>query len=237
MALISNVLVTGGTGFVGHWMHSTQPDGTFAVYQNKQEYQTVWEMGNWDAIVHLAPVSPNRVLKYAAKHPARVLFASSGAVYEQHTDYAFNKRLWEMMCKYSEADVVIARLFTFIGAHLKNLYAITNFIECARQGSPIIVTGNPKTVRTYLYGADLGRWMWKLLLEGDGIYDVGGEKPYTIAQIARLVADVVNTKVKIVNKDMPYSHYVPDVTRAHELGCVETVGLREAIERTINEHE
>ena len=49
-------------------MAATQPNpnDVLVVCQDRKNYQTRWEMGNWDAIVHLAPVSPARVLKYAA---------------------------------------------------------------------------------------------------------------------------------------------------------------------------
>ena len=169
MNSLNNVLINGGTGFVGYWMDRTKPGTGMVVLQNHENYQTRWELGRWDAIVHLAPVSPSRVLKYAQKHGTRVLFASSGAVYEGTNIYAYHKRLWEDQCKCSGVDLVIARLFTFIGAHLKDLYAITHFMEAAKAGKPIEVWGDGSTIRSYLYGEDLGRWRWKILLDGKGV--------------------------------------------------------------------
>ncbi len=233
---ISKVLITGGTGFVGHWMQAMKPDNIMCRFTGQDGYNNMaWDLIHPDAIVHLAPVSPARILKYAQKHNARVLFASSGAVYEQKTDYAKNKRRWEKECLDSGADVVIARLFTFVGAHLKNLYAITNFIENAKRGEPLRVQSNGEAVRSYLYGKDLGRWMWKLLLKGEGVYDVGGSVSYSILEVARLVADIARVQIEVWPSGPPSTIYLPNTTRAHELGCKETVGLREAIERTIND--
>ena len=179
------------------------------------------------------------MLKYAKKHDTRVLFASSGAVYgglPNYADYAYDKRNWELMCAHSGVDVVIARLFAFVGAHLPNKYAITNFIENAKAGKPLEVWGDGSSVRTYLYGEDLGRWMWKLLLEGNGVYDVGGSMKHTILNVARMVASVIPAKIHVLNDGAPASYYVPfDLDRAHNLGCRETIGLKDAIERTVNE--
>ncbi len=240
MASITKVLITGGTGFVGYWMQQTKPAGILAGFRNHNDYAGFWETSNWNAIVHLAPVSPARVLAYASRHKVRVLFASSGAVYKGTNEYADNKRKWEQECLNSGANVIIARLFTFVGAHLKNLYAITNFIENAKRGKPLEVWGGGNSVRSYLYGEDLGRWMWKLLLEGhnyrdSGAYDVGGPTPFFILDLARLVTDIIPASRRYTKPDYPNSYYVPNVARAHALGCEETIGLREAIERMIND--
>lgn len=237
MSSTNRVLVTGGTGFVGYWMRQTQQNNVEMLALNSVEYTAEeWTDGDWTHIAHLAPVSPSIVLKYAKEHKARVLYCSSGAVYEGATEYAYNKRLWESECVRSGVDVVIARLFTFIGAHLKNKYAITRFIEAAKSGRPPEVWGDGKTIRSYLYGEDLGRWMWKILLDGDGIYDVGSSVPYALANVAAMVSDVCDAPRPICTLlDHEHSIYLPDTTRARALGCAETVGLQEAIERVLNE--
>ena len=231
----NRVLISGGSGFVGYWMGKTNPKDTLSMLVSSKGYQDTWEGYDFTHIVHLAPVSPARVLKYAKEHGTRVLFASSGAIYNGRNQYAYHKRLWEAECVHSNVDVVIVRLFTFIGARLKNLYAITRFIEAAKAGKPLEVWGDGSTVRSYLYGSDLGNWMWKLLLEGEGVYDVGSATPYSIREVARLVADVIPAKIQYVNVHAPVTCYLPDISRARELGCEETVNLREAIERVINE--
>lgn len=231
---ISNVLVIGGSGFVGKAMHYA-PSRSFAteVYYDREQYDKLWEFGNWDAIVHLAPISPARVLRYA-RHNGRtkVLFASSGAVYgnlSNYDEYAKNKRAWEQECADSGVECVIARLFTFIGPYLKR-HGIYEMIQMAKKGE--ITVASPESVRSYLYAEDLGGWMWRLLLEGHGIYDVGGSVPYTMLEVARQVADIIPAKVQVLNYE-PATRYVPDVTRAHALGCAETIGLKQAIARTL----
>jgi nucleoside-diphosphate-sugar epimerase len=228
-----DVLITGGTGFVAGWMKRTiLPDDIFPVYQSQINYGTKWELGHWDSIVHLAPIAPTRVLKYAKEHGTKVLFASSGAVYGEvpnYSGYAQQKREWEEECAQGGVECIIARMFTFVGKGL-NRHSVYEFIQQAKSGKITVLS--PESVRSYLYGEDLGRWIWKLLLEGYGTYDVGGSMPYTILEVARIVADVIPCKVLAINSEAQ-TIYLPNVTRAHALGCRETIGLKEAIERSI----
>jgi nucleoside-diphosphate-sugar epimerase len=219
------VLCTGGSGFLGYWLNQTEPDIVEGTYLNKEEYfSRRWRKVRWDAIIHAAPISPTYVLENSKK----VLYISSGAVYEGRSDYAKHKRHWESQC------TDIARLFSFVGPQL-NRHVVYDFIQCAKQGKPLEVWGDGSTVRSYLYGSDLGDWLWKILLDGQGIYDVGSSIPYTILETARMVADIIPAKIVVLGNGSPSSYYVPNITRALELGCKETVGLEEAIQRTICE--
>ena len=187
-------------------------------------------------IIHLAPISPSRVLKYAQKHKIKVLFASSGAVYEGMGEYAYHKRLWEAECIHSNIDVVIARLFATSGLPFQKNKALSIFIQSALRGWPIQVWGNGSTVRSYLYGEDVGRWFWKILLQGEGTYDVGSMIPCTMFRLANLVAQYAKTKIEFIeHEEMPTpTYYVPEnVQRALELGCKETIGLKEAVKRMV----
>lgn len=230
----TKILVTGGTGFVGWWMQRTQPEGLKVTYLNLLDYhESHWEWAKWDYIVHLANISP---LWITYNHSGRILYASSGAVYAGTGEYADNKRKYENMLDPDKC--VIARLFTFVGSHLKNLYAVTNFIENARNKEPIIVQGNGLSVRTYLHGEDLGRWMWKLLFDGQGIYDVGSSMEWTIREVAELVASIATVPVYVKNNPgVPNTRYVPDTRRINEFGCRESIGLKQAIERELCEHK
>jgi nucleoside-diphosphate-sugar epimerase len=232
-----NILVTGGTGFVGTWMERTAPKKNSIVYLNSEDYyNSAWEIADWDYVVHLAPISPSRFLKYAQKHNTKVLFASSGVVYEGMGDYAYNKRLWEKECSHSGANVVIARLFTTSGLPFQKNKALSIFIQNSKEGIPIHVWNRGNTVRSYLYGEDVGRWFWTLLLEGKGAYDVGSSKAYTMLEVASLVSVKTNQVIQFVeHKETPTpTRYIPDdLEPAYNLGCKETIDLPEVIERMI----
>jgi nucleoside-diphosphate-sugar epimerase len=227
-----NVLVTGGTGYCGTWMHKTLPDNVWAMGIGHQDYlDWEWELFNWDAIVHLAPISPARVLAYSKEHKARVLFVSSGAVYEGQGKYADDKRAWEKECLESGVDCVIARLFATSGLPFQKNKALSIFIQAALKGEPIQIWGNGLTVRSYLYGEEVGKAFWRILLDGEGTYNVGSTIPYSMGEVAEMVASIVPAKIEYIeHEEMP----TPIVYLPRELGEAEiNVGLQEAIGRMI----
>jgi Nucleoside-diphosphate-sugar epimerases len=182
------VLITGGTGFVGHWMRQTQPAGLDCTYLSSLDYRLwYWHTLAWDYVVHLAPVAPARAIE-AAKG-GRLLYASSGIVYhpENDNEYRRNKMQWEQECLDSGADVVIARLFTFCGERLSPDHAIVAFEQAAKEGKPLHIWGDGSCVRSYMHGAEMARWLWAILLRGKlgEVYDVGSDKPVTMLELAR----------------------------------------------------
>ena len=217
------VLVTGGTGFVGRWLSKTQPSFVDATYLSSREYKNSWwkEM-RWDYIIHLAPIDPQPILDIAMSNHAKVLYCSSGAVYDINTEYANNKRRWECLCIESDVNVVIARPFTFYGEGLDDDKAISKFVRMAKYGSDIVITGNGLCTRSYMHGRDLGFWMWVILFRGECkmFYDIGSTKPITMVELARAVAKRYNPKCRIIieNGEDKVPYYVPkNMVKTHNL--------------------
>lgn len=216
---MDKVLITGGTGFVGTWMRKTQPSQMNATYLSHHDYTVgVWHDVHWDYIVHLAPVSPYWVVSQAAKDNAFLLYCSSGIVYhpENNTEYRRDKLNWEKYCLDSGVDVVIARLFAFYGEGLDEYKAYTQFTKAARQNSAIEIWGDGKTMRSYMHGSELGRWMWAILLNGVNgqAYDVGSDNPITMLELAKQIKQETLSQSEIIIKNgkdpMPY--YMPTNT-------------------------
>lgn len=198
----------------------------------------------------------------------KLLFLSSGAVYGPQAEstvgvsescstaprtddpgsaYAEGKRAAEFLCTAfaacSRLQVSIARCFAFIGPHLPldGSFAAGNFVRDAIRGRPIEVRGDPRTVRSYLYAADLAAWLWTMLLSprSSGIYNVGSDRPVTIAELAETVAAAAGVPVRLVaaSGEAAPSRYVPCIERARvELGLAVSVPLEEAIRRTLRWH-
>jgi len=213
-----------------------------------------------------------RVLELArASGARRFLFLSSGAVYGQApahvhrfeesyrgapdpTDpmqvYAEGKRIGEMMCacvtRAHGLETVIARLFAFVGPHLRldRHYAVGNFMRDALLGRTVVVRGDGTAIRSYQYAADMAGWLWALLARGTPgrAYNVGASHAVSIAELAAQVAALGVPPVAIEIQGTPREsaardHYLPDLTLVKEsLGVRELVSLDEALARTMRWH-
>ena len=201
----------------------------------------------------------------------RFLFLSSGAVYGQAppglehfaesyrgapdpTDpaqvYAEGKRIGEMMCacvtRAYGMETVIARLFAFVGPHLRldRHYAVGNFMRDALSGQPIVVKSDGTAIRSYLYAGDMATWLWALLRRGESgrAYNVGSSRAVSIAQLAAQVAELADPPVPVqiegvAAEDAPRNRYLPDLTLVKEsLAVRETVSLEDALARTMRWH-
>ena len=203
-----------------------------------------------------------RMLNFAEQAQAeRFLFTSSGAVYGVQppeldripesfpcnpvTAYGRGKLEAEQLCIDSGLLVLLPRCFAFVGPYL-NLgihFAIGNFLRDGLQGGPIVVQGDGRPFRSWLYAEELANWLWTILLDGASgrPYNVGSPECFSIAEAAKLVASCFepapHVEIRGKRSDGPAPRYVPDVTRARqELGLTAAVPLREALRRTIAFH-
>lgn len=207
-----------------------------------------------------------RVLDFASKHgTTKFLYISSGAVYGKQPDdlchipedyrgapdpldpnsaYGEGKRVGELLSviKSQEAgfEAKIARCFAFIGPHLPldAHFAAGNFIRDAIAGDPVVVKGDGKSVRSYLYASDLAIWLWTILFKGkpDRSYNVGSPESQSISEWAQLVSTLTGVRVAHSGSAQGgYSCYVPNVARAErELALGNTVALRDGFARTLS---
>ncbi|MCP1212476.1 NAD-dependent epimerase/dehydratase family protein [Acetobacter okinawensis] len=207
-----------------------------------------------------------RALDFAvAKNVRRTLFLSSGAVYGQQpwnvekiaedwtgapqcnapvNAYAEGKRAAEMLCaiygKQFGTVISTARIFAVLGPYLSldTHFAAGNFIRDAMQGQEIIVQGDGRPCRSYLYAADLSVALLRMLARGPaGIaYNVGSEHAVSIADLAGAVARVIGGNSRILGKtDSGWNpgRYIPAMSHFNaEFGAVSTIDLDEAIART-----
>jgi len=193
----------------------------------------------------------------------KLLFLSSGAVYGPQIEpvseqarsapdpldpgsaYAGAKRLAETLCaaavQSGSARAIIGRLFAFVGPRipLSGHFAAGNFIEDALSGRPITIQGDGRPVRSYLYSGDLPDWCWALLVRGQAgrAYNVGGDEPVTIRDLASRCATLADPPVPVevlgIESSDPAPWYVPVTSRAvSELGLRPRTSLSESLRRT-----
>jgi nucleoside-diphosphate-sugar epimerase len=209
------------------------------------------------------------VLDFASEQVfGRCLFASSGAVYGGFpADYStpitelnryaplptdsgiglgLGKRVAEFLvedyCRTGAVNAGIARCFSFVGPGLPtNLhYAVGNFVHAAVEGRDILINGDGKPIRSFMYLGDLLYWLLTILEYGEpgGDFNVGSAEAISIANLAFLARECLNPNIKIVVKGNDNttpgnpinSYYVPDLTKfKSSFDCGSLVCLRDAI--------
>jgi len=244
------VLITGATGFVGSWLSYALSNQCRSLTLCNHENYAEALYYDYDLIFHLAPVDIRPVIDTAYHTGAKVLFTSSGAVYggvelkpvelcptRPKTEYGSYKLRDELTLKTSGLDYVNARLFAFAGRGMKDHFAITAFVNAAKQGRPLKLMGGGKMYRSYLYAADLAVWLINLMVDGRGTYNVGSEREITIKDLARSVAEHVIPNAEIIEDPRPFDepapYYVPNCDKAHALGLMQVHDLDYAIRRML----
>lgn len=202
------------------------------------------------------------VLDCARRHDARVVLASSAAVYgtpekvpveesdslSPASPYGFEKRSNEQYARfYAETyglPTVPLRYFNIYGPRgLDGEYAgvIGTFVRQAQAGDPLTVEGDGEQTRDFVYVGDVVRANLQAATT-DAIgrpFNVGTGESVTINQLAEIVRDVVGA-------DVPIEHVPPreddierseaDVTVASDrLGFEASVDLREGLTLTLAE--
>jgi nucleoside-diphosphate-sugar epimerase len=163
--------------------------------------------------------------------------------------YGQAKRLAEQLCTIYSAEgrleTVIARCFAFTGPHvpLDGPYAIGNFIRDALASDSIRVRGDGRAIRTYIYGRDIAHWISTILMVGSNghAYNVGSDKAVSVAELAALVASVVSPGKRVLVEAAGAGGearrlYVPDITKARNLGLDVEVSLQDAIRLSAEAH-
>ena len=192
-----------------------------------------------------------RVLDIAQhKGVSRILLASSGAVYgiqppdllnipenyagapspqQLSAGYGHGKRAAEWLsCAYaaqSNLEIAIARIFALVGPGLplNGPFAAGNFIRDALSQAPILIQGDGRPIRSYLYMADLCVWLFRLLESGQSgeAYNVGSESSLSILDLANQIAQMAGTSSPIevltpANAASLAARYVPDTSKARQ---------------------
>lgn len=223
-------------------------------------------MATFDSIVQ----GTRRILDAAqAGGATRFLLTSSGAVYgsqpvqlerisesyvgapdslQPGAAYGCGKRAAEWLaCAYGAQaaglEVSIARIFALLGPGLPldGPFAAGNFVRDALAGEDIVVLGDGRPLRSYLYMADLCVWLLHILDRGTPghAYNVGSESAVSIAQLACHVVAASGSQAGIVVRGVPSAElparYVPATCKARqELGLAEYTSFEVALHKTIH---
>jgi dTDP-glucose 4,6-dehydratase len=207
----------------------------------------------------------HHTLGLAKLHRARFLIASTSEVYgdpqvhPQPESYWGNvnpigpRGVYDEAKRYAEAlvmayhraqgvDTAIMRIFNTYGPRMRSHdgRAIPTFLRQALSDLPITVFGEGQQTRSFCYVSDLIEGMIRLAESGyHSPMNIGNPHEFTLLELAETVVEVTGSKSEIVFEALPTDDPQvrrPDIALAREtLGWEPTVGLREGLERTIDQ--
>lgn len=243
-------------GDVGYVFHCATPASTFINETNPLDMQRVIEAG------------AESIINRFSNSSTKVVNVSSGAIYGvQPPDVQCLDEDWRRNARFvlpdsayhhgkvaaevkfnsalgnSSFSVVHARLFAFVAPFLPldQHFAAGNFLKDAVRNQPITITGDGRTVRTYMYGTDLVVWLIAAAISGKSgeAYNIGSPYETTIAELAIKISRIAESTAGVrylgePDLTQPAHRYVPCTTRTERaLGVHLNVGLDDAIERTV----
>jgi dTDP-glucose 4,6-dehydratase len=206
----------------------------------------------------------HKALGLAKEKKARFLLASTSEVYgdpsihPQNEDYWGNvnpigprgvydeaKRFAEAMTmayqRYHGIETRIVRIFNTYGPRMRldDGRALPAFVGQALRGEDLTVFGDGSQTRSFCFVSDLVDGIFKLLMSNEREpVNIGNPSEITIKQFAEEVLNIIDTKSKIIYKDLPEDDpkiRQPDITKARKiLGWEPKVDRKEGLKITID---
>ncbi len=203
------------------------------------------------------------VLEIAKKNRSKFLYASSSEVYgdplifpqtEEYTGNVdptsirsvyeegkrFSETITEMFVRKYGLDAKIIRIFNTYGPYFseKDQRAIPQFIMRALKNEPLLVHGDGRQKRTFLYIEDLLEGFFIAMNDNNpgAVYNIGSRKEYEIIDVAKLIVKLTNSYSKIVfdgRAEHDINKRMPSVEKIQSLGWKEKVSLEEGIKNIL----
>jgi dTDP-glucose 4,6-dehydratase len=128
------------------------------------------------------------------------------------------------------------RLFAFGGPHLAldRHFAIGNFMRDAMNGTDVQISGNSRTVRSYMYPSDLITILIKLMeIPHEQPINIGSPQPTQFSELAMLISSKFGTGKVAANESAPDSgaYYPTIVNQEKYLSSDKLLSLEVGLER------
>ncbi len=204
------------------------------------------------------------MLGLARRVGARLLLASTSEVYgdpEIHPQpesyrgcvntigirscYDEGKRIAETLCfdyqRMHQTEIRVMRIFNTYGPRMlpNDGRVVSNFITQALRGEPLSIYGDGSQTRSFCYVDDLIEGMIKLMNSDQvGPMNIGNPGEFTIRELATLVLQKINPKLKLTQNPLPADDPMqrkPVIDLAiKELDWEPKISLNEGLDRTIS---
>jgi nucleoside-diphosphate-sugar epimerase len=160
--------------------------------------------------------------------------------------YAASKKGAEALCHSFHSlpglDATVLRYFTAYGPAGRPDMSVFRFTQAIREGRPIYVYGDGTMSRDFTYVDDIARGTVAALEPlGYEIINLGGDHPYQVIELVRLIEERLGRSAKIEFEDAHPADVLAtwaDIHRAERLlGWRPQVSLEEGISRTVEWYE
>lgn len=192
----------------------------------------------------LLQASTSEIYGNPLEHPQKESYFGNVNINGIRSCYDEGKRAAEtLMCDYERqfgTKIRIVRIFNTYGKNMRcdDGRVISNFIVQALKNKDITIYGAGEQTRSYCYVDDLINGLIKLMNSNISTpVNIGNPQEYTILETAKLIIEKIETKSKIVFKDLPKDDPVkrkPDIKKArHELNWQPEISFSEGLDKTI----
>lgn len=209
------------------------------------------------------------VLELAKKYNTKILQASTSEVYGDPTIHPQDETYWgnvnpigirscydegkrcaeTLMIDYHRqhnVNIKIVRIFNTFGPNmaLNDGRVVSNFIVQALKNEDITIYGEGNQTRSFCYVSDLVQGLIKMMNTSSeiiGPINLGNPLERTILNLAELILSKINTKSKIIFKDLPQDDPIkrkPDITLAKNiLNWQPQISIEDGLDKTIEYFE
>lgn len=146
-----------------------------------------------------------------------------------------------------DLNSISLRFFNVYGAYQSNAYAgvITKFMNNIRKNKPLVIFGDGKNTRDYVYIDDLVQGIEKSLKKLKGkrgkIYNIGGGHSYSVNELAKIILQVYGKNLKVIHKsprkgDLRFSQTSISLAKK-ELNYLPKFTLRKGLIKMLSENK
>ncbi|MBN8548474.1 MAG: SDR family oxidoreductase [Deltaproteobacteria bacterium] len=183
------------------------------------------------------------------EHPQRETYWGNVNPIGPRSCYDEGKRVAETLTEsyrlQNHVDTRIVRIFNTYGPRMlfDDGRVVSNFIVQALKGNDITVYGDGNQTRSFCYVSDLVAGLIAMMQNESfhGPVNLGNPNEMTIAELAKLIISMTNSKSKLRHENLPKDDPVrrkPDITVAgRELNWKPTVELKQGLTKTIADFE
>jgi nucleoside-diphosphate-sugar epimerase len=132
---------------------------------------------------------------------------------ELYLSEKLNIESWTNEFKNSE-NIIIRnpRIFSLYGPgfQLDKNFAICNFLKSARLNLPVNISGNPKSLRSYLYPTDfIQHLLPNFFINTPNYNQIGSKSARTIFSVGHQIAKFFNVEVVVQSNNREIDNYIP----------------------------